>query len=102
MPAGKACDMEYMGPHTVMGQRGARNIMSVGAFGSTAVPHKETAGNNYCHSSHCKHQAGLTCELNTHNPTPFRLLGNADSFVGQAGPESPNKTDIFLNSGEMV
>lgn len=44
MPAGKACDTEYTGPHTVMGQRGAGNIMSVGAFGSTAVPHEERAG----------------------------------------------------------
>lgn len=85
MPAVKASDTEYTEPHTVMGQRGARNIMSVEAFRSTAVPHEERAGNNYCHSPHCEHQVGLTCELNMHNPTWFRLLGNAN--VRSAGPE---------------
>lgn len=77
--------------------------MSVGALGSTAVPHEERARNHCFHSSPCKHQAGLTV-------SSARTVQHHSDFLAtltalwevQGQKESPSKTDIFLNPGEMV
>lgn len=84
------------GPHPVMGQRDARNIMSVRTLGGTAC-HTRRAGNNDFHSSHCKARRVSHLSSVQHRSDFLAMLIPLWEVQGQR--VSPNKTDICLNSG---
>lgn len=101
MPVGKAVTLSTQGPDTATGQRGARDIMSVTALG--AVPHEERARTTP--SIHYTVNTRLVPPVNS-----TRTIHRHSDFLAMLIPlwgvedqkESPNKTDIILNSGEMV